>query len=69
MEFQGVPEEMKVPLVATRLQGRAITWWQQLKLSRNLLGKQKIATREKMKKHLCGTFLPYNYQRLMYQQL
>ena len=26
MEFKGVPEEMKVPLIATRLRGRAAAW-------------------------------------------
>ena len=31
-EFKGVSEEMKVPLIATRLQGRAAVWWQQFKL-------------------------------------
>ena len=27
MEFKGVPEEVKVPLVATRLRDRAGMWW------------------------------------------
>ena len=27
MEFKGVPEEMKVPLIATRLQSKAAAWW------------------------------------------
>ena len=26
IEFKGVPEEMKVPLIASRLQGRAVAW-------------------------------------------
>ena len=66
LEFKGVPEDMKVTLVATRLRGRAAAWWQQSKLTRNQLGKLKITTWEKMKKHLCSTFLPYNYLWLMY---
>ena len=69
LELKRVPEEMKVPLVATRLQGRATSWWQQFKLIRSWLGKQKVATLEKMKKHIRSTFLPYNYKRLMYQRL
>ena len=69
MEFKGVPKEMKVPLIATRLQGRVAAWWQQLKLTRSRLGKPKIATWEKMKKYIHDTFLPYNFQRLMYQRL
>ena len=27
MEFEVVPEEMKVPLIVTRLRGRAMAWW------------------------------------------
>ena len=69
LEFKRVPKEIKVPLVVTRLQSRAAAWWQQLKLTRNWSGKKKITTWKKMKKHLRGTFLPYNYQRLMYQRL
>ena len=69
MEFKGVPEEMKVPLIATRLQGRATTWWQQFKMTRSRLGKSKVTIWEKMKKHLRATFLPNNYQRIMYQWL
>ena len=60
---------MKVPMVATRLHGRAMTWQQQSKLSRYRLEKQNITSLEKMKKHLCSTFLPYNYMRLMYHRL
>ena len=28
MEFKGVPEEMKVLLIVTRLRGRVAAWWQ-----------------------------------------
>ena len=69
LEFKGVPEDKRVPLVATRLRGRATAWWQQLKLTRHRVGKSKIKTWEKMKKHLRAAFLPYNFQRLMYQRL
>ena len=44
MEFKMVPEEMKVPLIATRLRGKTTAWWQQLKLTRSRLGKPKIDT-------------------------
>ena len=64
--FNGVPENNWVPLIPTRLQDRATTWWQQTKLTRNRLGKSKIMTWEKMKKHLRAEFMPYNFQRLMY---
>ncbi|XP_076924082.1 uncharacterized protein LOC143586410 [Bidens hawaiensis] len=42
-EFREVPENKRVPLIATRLRGRASAWW--------------------------DTFLPHNFQRLMYQRL
>ena len=67
LEFKGVLANKCVPLVATRLYCRATAWWQQLKLTRTRLDKEKISTWEKMKKHMRVTFLPYNYQRLMYQ--
>ncbi|EEF47875.1 conserved hypothetical protein [Ricinus communis] len=69
LDFKGVLEDKRVPLVATRLRGRATAWWQQSKLTRARLEKDKIATLEKMKKHMRSAFLPYNFQRLMYQRL
>ena len=42
MELKRVPEEMKVPLIATRLQGRVVARWQQFKLTRSRLGKTKV---------------------------
>ena len=39
LDFKGMPENKRVPLIATRLRGRATTWWQQTKLMRNRLGK------------------------------
>ena len=35
LEFKGVLEDKRLPLVATRMCGRTIAWWQQLKLTRN----------------------------------
>ena len=61
LDFKGVPENKRVPLIATRLRGRATAWWQQIKLTRTRLGKSKIVTWEKMKKHLRAEFLPYNF--------
>ena len=66
INFKVVPEDKRVPLIAIRLRGRATAWWQQLKLTRNRLGKSKITTWEKMKKHMRSVFQPYNFQRLMY---
>ncbi|XP_076917203.1 uncharacterized protein LOC143577178 [Bidens hawaiensis] len=67
-EFREVPENKRVSLIATRLRGRASAWWQQLKMTRNRLGKSRIVTWAKMRKCLRDTFLPHNFQRLMYQQ-
>ena len=68
-DFKEVPEHRRVKLVATRLRGRAMAWWQQTKLTRERMGKSKIVSWEKMKKLMKATFLPYNYQSLMYQRL
>ncbi|KAF7145040.1 hypothetical protein RHSIM_Rhsim04G0049200 [Rhododendron simsii] len=69
MDFKEVPENRRVPLVATRFRGRASAWWQQLKLTRSRQGKEKIASWEKMKKKLWVAFLPHNYSRTLYQRL
>ncbi|KAL5787306.1 hypothetical protein ACOSP7_004255 [Xanthoceras sorbifolium] len=69
LEFKRVLKREKVALVATRLRGRAVAWWQQLKLNRNCSRKPKISDWEKMKLKLRAEFLPHNFQRLMYQRL
>ena len=69
LEFKNVPDNTKVALVATRLRGRAAAWWQQLKLTRNRAGKNKISDWEKMKRKMRAEFLPHNFQRLLYQKL
>ena len=33
LEFKRVPEEIKVPLIATRLRDRVAAWWQHFKLT------------------------------------
>src|SRR5574338_448148 len=68
-DFKEVPEHRRVKLVATRLRGRALAWWEQTKLTRERMGKSKVESWEKMKKLMKATFLPYNYQSLMYQRL
>ena len=55
--------------MATRFRDRAMAWWQQNKQTQVRLEKSKIMTWEKMKKQLRATFLPFNYQRLIYQRL
>ncbi|GJW99944.1 hypothetical protein Tco_0183858 [Tanacetum coccineum] len=41
-EFKEVPENKRVLLIATKLHGRASTWWQQLKLTRERVGKPRF---------------------------
>ncbi|GJZ54739.1 putative nucleotidyltransferase, ribonuclease H [Tanacetum coccineum] len=41
-EFKEVSENKRVSLIATKLGGRASAWWQQLKLTRDRVGKPRI---------------------------
>nr|GEU61740.1 putative reverse transcriptase domain-containing protein [Tanacetum cinerariifolium] len=68
-EFKEVPENKRVSLIATKIRGRASAWWKQMKLTRERVGKSKITSWQKMKKCVRANFIPYNYQRLMYQRL
>ncbi|GJT17382.1 putative nucleotidyltransferase, ribonuclease H [Tanacetum coccineum] len=49
-EFKEVPENKRVSLIATKLRGRASALWQQLKLTRETVGKPRITSWQKMKK-------------------
>nr|GEW16124.1 reverse transcriptase domain-containing protein [Tanacetum cinerariifolium] len=68
-EFKEVPENKRVSLIATKLRGKASAWWQQMKPTRERVGKSKITSWQKMKKCSRANFIPHNYQRLMYQRL
>ncbi|XP_013589557.1 PREDICTED: uncharacterized protein LOC106297989 [Brassica oleracea var. oleracea] len=69
LEFRQVPEDMRVPLVATRFKGRAMAWWQQLKESRRQTNKPRINSWDRLTKHMRRAFLPYNYERTLYNKL
>ncbi|CAA7036124.1 unnamed protein product [Microthlaspi erraticum] len=69
LEFKQVPDEMRVALVATRFKSRAMAWWQQLKESRRRANKDRIDSWEQMKKHMRRSFLPFNYERTLYNKL
>nr|GEU72278.1 reverse transcriptase domain-containing protein [Tanacetum cinerariifolium] len=43
-EFKEVPENKRVSLIDTKLRGRASAWWQQMKLTRERVGKSKITS-------------------------
>ncbi|CAA7036099.1 unnamed protein product [Microthlaspi erraticum] len=66
LEFKQVPDQMRVPLVATRFKGRASAWWQQVKEQRVRARKERIASWDKLKRLLGKSFLPFNYERTLY---
>ncbi|XP_020877200.1 uncharacterized protein LOC110227444 [Arabidopsis lyrata subsp. lyrata] len=69
LDYKRVPDDRRIPLVATRFRGQAASWWQQLKTSRARSGKDPIRSWEQLKKKLKATFLPHNYDRTMYTRL
>ncbi|CAN0886275.1 hypothetical protein LINGRAHAP2_LOCUS15324, partial [Linum grandiflorum] len=68
LDFKEVPEGRRVSLVTNRLRDRAQAWWQQLKQTRVRHGKEKISNWVKFKKHIRAAFLPYNFERELYQR-
>ncbi|CAI0404653.1 unnamed protein product [Linum tenue] len=68
LDFKEVPDDRRVSLVTIRLHGRGQAWWQQLKLTRTRQGKAKITCWSKFRKHLRAAFLPYNFDRELYQR-
>lgn len=68
LDFKEVPDDRRVSLVTMRLTGRAQAWWQQLKASRVRHGKAKITSWDKFKKHIRTAFLPYIFDRELYQR-
>lgn len=69
LEFKRVPLDRCVPVITMRFRNRAAAWWTQLKTTRARAGKTRIMSWEKMKKHLRKTFLPFNYDHIMFQRL
>ncbi|GJY06304.1 putative reverse transcriptase domain-containing protein [Tanacetum coccineum] len=63
-EFKEVPENKRVSLIATKLRDRASAWWQQLKLTRERVGKPRITSWQKMKK---GVQIVEDYTTEFYQ--
>lgn len=68
IEFKEVPANKQVPYATTRFRGHAASWWNQLKISRTRRGKDKITSWDKLKKHMRKTFIPYNFERLLFQK-
>jgi len=68
-EYKEVPDGNKVKLVAIKLNGRASTWCEQLKRSRERQDKAKITDWEKMKIKMNSHFLPFGYTQTLFQRL
>nr|GEU60052.1 hypothetical protein [Tanacetum cinerariifolium] len=68
-DYQDVPEDVKVKIVAIKLKRHASVWWEQLKLRRARENKSKIRTWEKMKRELRKKFLPNGYLQDAFLQL
>ena len=66
--FKGVLENMRVPLVATRFRGQASAWWRRVKEHRIHAGKNRIDSWDSLKHKLRKAFLPYNYERTIYNR-
>ncbi|KAK0577396.1 hypothetical protein LWI29_032473 [Acer saccharum] len=62
-DYQDVPENKKVKLVAIKLRKHASFWWENLKRQRERDGRSRIFTWEKMKKELKRKYLPDNYRQ------
>lgn len=66
LEFKRMPLDRCVPVIAMRFCNCDAAWWTQLKVSRARLGKPKIIAWGKLKSHMHKTFLPYNYDQVMF---
>lgn len=51
-----------------KFRGHAASWWKQVKVTRHRTGRDPIRSWEKFKKHLLLTFLPHNYEHIMYMR-
>ena len=69
LEFKRAPMDRCVPVLTMKFRNRAAAWWIQLKSTLARLGKPKITSWDKLKSKLKKTFLPYNYDQLMFQRL
>lgn len=69
LEFRQVPDNVRVSLVGTRFKGRTMAWWQQLKETRRQDNKPHINTWARLTKHMRRGFLPFNYERTLYNKL
>ena len=69
LEFRQVPDDARVSMVVTHFKGQAMAWWQQLKESRRQANKACINSWDRLTKHMRRGFLPFNYERTLYNKL
>ncbi|OMP00001.1 reverse transcriptase [Corchorus capsularis] len=68
-EYQDVPGNKKVKLVAIKLRKHASLWWESLLKKRERRGKDKIRTWDKMVRELKKKFLPEDYKQDVFIKL
>ena len=68
-DYQDVPENQKVKVVAIKLKKYASLWWENLRKQRIREGRSKIVTWEKMKRELKRKYLPDNYRQDIFLKL
>lgn len=69
LEFKRAPMERCGPVLTMRFRGRAPAWWSKLKTTRACVGKPKVLAWKKLKSKLKETFLPFNYDQIIFQRL
>ncbi|GKA36999.1 reverse transcriptase domain-containing protein [Tanacetum coccineum] len=57
-DVRDIPDKLKVKLVAIKLRQHASLWWDHVTKRRQIEGKSKVETWEKMKKLMKAKFLP-----------
>ncbi|KAM1570644.1 hypothetical protein ACFX10_035620 [Malus domestica] len=68
-DYKEVLDHRKVKIVAIKLTKYASTWWEQLTVRRERIGKSKITSWDKMKRVLRKKFLPDNYLQEWYSKM
>ncbi|GKA44029.1 reverse transcriptase domain-containing protein, partial [Tanacetum coccineum] len=62
-DVRDIPEKLKVKLVAIKLRQHASLWWDHVNKRRQIKGKSKVKTWEKIKKLMKAKFLPENHRQ------
>ena len=63
-EYESTPDNRKVKIAVTRLEGHASLWWEHLQTDRQRRGKEKIRTGVKMVNRVKNKFLHYQVSLL-----